>query len=484
MRLGGVLYVLGWLLAGLTVLMFVPAFTGLVTEDYVNALVFINAGVLSTFFAGAMVFSLRGAEQALNKRSGVLLIVLMWLILPVFAAIPFYFSGAIISPVKALFEAVSGLTTTGATVLGHLDRQPAAILIWRAILQWLGGFYTIVSATAIVAALGIGGMQLQYATLPHGRGQTLLGRLRQSGAVLLSVYTLLTVMCFVALWLAGLPMFDALCHALATVSTGGFSTRDGSLGAFNSPWVESVAALFMLLGAMNLTLHWSAVNGRWRHYRLDPEVRYLAGVLLLVVSAVTIALMIGKHDFTAASLRWALFNSVSFTTNTGFWTGGLAGTATLPALLLLGALTVGGASGSSSGGIKLMRIGLVLKQGWLDVAQLLYPNQILRLRYGKVPVNETQIAVVWVVFVLFCGLTVAAILLLSLTGPNLEQSVALALAAISNCGPAVAMFFSTQVNPVIGLPESSLSISIIGMLLGRMEVLTFLTLLNPAFWRG
>lgn len=484
MKLGGVLYALGWMLALLTLLMFAPAITGLLTGDMDNALVFFNAGVLTTFFAGAMVFSLRGAEQRLNKRGGLLLIVLMWTVLPLFAAIPIYFSGVVFTPGKALFEAVSGLTTTGATVLGHLDRQPAAILLWRAILQWLGGLYTVVAATAIIVALGVGGMQLQYTALPHGAGQTLSGRLRQTGSVLLSVYTLLTVMCFVALWVAGLPMFDALCHALATVSTGGFSTRDGSLGEFNAPWAEFAAMIFMVLGAMNITLHWSAVNGRWRHYRLDPEVRYLSLTLLLVILCVSLALLASKPEFNAASLRWALFNSVSFSTNTGFWTGEIADAPGLAALVLLGALAIGGGAGSASGGFKLMRVGLVLKQGALEVSQLLYPSQILRLRYGKIPVNEDQIATVWVVFVLFCFLAVGMILLLSLTGPGFEQSMALAFTAISNCGQGAAMFFAETANPYIGLSDSSRTVAMLGMLMGRMEVLTVLTLLNPAFWRG
>lgn len=484
MKLGGVLYALGWMLAGLTLLMFVPAITGLLSGDWEIALVFFNAGLLTTFFAGAMVFSLRGSEQPLNKRGGLLLIVLMWTVLPLFAAIPIYFSGAVFTAEKAWFEAVSGLTTTGATVLGHLDRQPAAILIWRAILQWLGGLYTIVSATAIIVALGVGGMQLQYTSMPHGDGRTLTGRLRQTGSVLLSVYTLLTVMCFISLWVAGLPMFDAICHALATVSTGGFSTRDGSLGAFNAPWVEFIAMIFMVLGAMNITLHWSAVNGRWRHYRMDPEVRYLGVMLILVILCVTLALLLSKPEFNLATLRWALFNSVSFSTNTGFWTGDLARTPGLPALVLLGALVVGGSVGSSSGGFKLMRVGLVLKQGGLEIAQLLYPSQVLRLRYGKTPVSENLIAVVWVVFVLFSFLAATVILLISLSGPGFDQSVALALSAISNCGPPVAMFFPGDASPYTGLQESSRMITTVAMLMGRMEVLTVLTLLNPAFWRG
>lgn len=484
MKADAVLCVFGWLLGGLSLSMFIPALGALIANDLDHAQVFFNSAVLSGFFAGALIISLRGKEADLTKRGSLLLIVLAWTILPVFAAVPIYFSGVIFSPGKALFEAVSGFTTSGATVLTHLDRQPAAILVWRALLQWLGGLYTIIAASGIFVVLGIGGLQLQYAAMPHGDGQTLFGRLRQVARALLSIYAALTLLCFLGLWAAGMPIFDAFCHALSTVSTGGFSTRDASIGAFKSPRVEAVAAIFMILGAMNMALHWSAVNGRWRGYRLDPEARYLGGAILVTVAGVFLALLASDYKAGVSNVHWALFNGVSFLTTTGYWTGNIAGAPLIAGLILLAAVLVGGATGSTSGGFKEMRIGLVMKQGWLELARLIRPNEVLRLRYGKTRVKESQIVAVWAVFIGLSFVLALGTILISLTGPNFEQSFAIAAAAISNSGPAAGLFFSGPVTPYASLSEATRALAMAGMIVGRMEVLTLLTLLNPAFWRG
>lgn len=484
MKAGAVLYVLGWLLGGLTLSMFVPALAALIADDTENALVFFNSAAVSSFFAGALIISLRGKEGDLNKRGSLLLIVLMWTVLPLFAAVPIYFSGVLYNPGKAFFEAVSGFTTTGATILTHLDRQPAAILLWRAILQWLGGLYTVLAASGIYAALGIGGLQLQYGTMPHGEGQTLFGRLRQTAFALAGIYASLTMACFLAFWAGGMPTFDSFCHAMSTVSTGGFSTRDASIGAFDSPRLEAVAAIFMILGAMNLTLHWAAAHGRWRGYRLDPEVRFL-GIALLITGSGTVA-FIYATDFAGGdgALRWGVFNAISFVTNTGFWTGSLAGTPLFLGLILLTTVLVGGSTGSTAGGFKLMRIGLVIKQGMLELSRLINPNEMLSLRYGKTSVKEGQIAAVWAVFVGLVFVIALATLIIALTGPSFEQSLSLAVAAISNAGPASAMFFPDPVTPYAALSEATRAVVIIGMIIGRIEVLALLMLLSPIFWRA
>lgn len=484
MKTDAVLCVFGWLLGGLSLSMFIPALGALIADDAENAMVFFNSAVISGFFAGAMIISLRSKERDLTKRGGLLLIVLVWTILPVFAAVPIYFSGVIFSPGKALFEAFSGFTTSGATVLTHLDRQPAAILLWRAMLQWLGGLYTIIAASGIFVVLGIGGLQLQYAAMPHGDGQTLFGRLRQVARALLGIYSALTVLCFLALWAAGMPIFDAFCHALSTISTGGFSTRDASIGAFNSPWIDAVAGIFMILGAMNMALHWAAANGRWRGYRLDPEARYLGIAILVTAASVFLALYANDYDGGVRAAHWALFNGVSFLTTTGYWTGNIAGAPLIVGLILITAVLVGGATGSTSGGFKEMRVSLVMKQGWLELARLLSPNEVLRLRYGKVGVKEAQIAAVWAVFIGLSFFLALGTLLIGLTGPNFEQSFAIAAAAISNSGPAAGLFFDGPVTPYASLSEMTRALAIIGMVVGRMEVLTLLTLLSPAFWRG
>lgn len=484
MKAGAALCVLGWILAGLALSMLVPAFTALLAGDPGNAKIFLNAAAVSGFFAGAMITGLRGKEAELNLRGALLLIFLVWTALPVFAAAPIYYSGVSFSASKALFEAVSGLTTTGATVLTHLERKPEAILVWRALLQWQGGFFTIIAASSIFNALEIGGGQLQYAAMPHGAGETLFGRIRQGVRPLLVIYSLLTLSCFLGLWAAGLPRFDAFCHALSAVSTGGFSTRDGSIGAFHSPLAEMVLALFMLLGAMNMVLHWAAVNGRWRGYSLDPEMRYLGIACLVAAASLFIALFTSDYSEGRGPVRWALFNSISFLTTSGFWTGNTAGAPAIIGILLCIAVLVGGATGSTSGGFKLMRIGLILKQGWLELARLTGPNAILRLRYGGARVSQSQIAGVWVVFTAFIFVLGVGVAAISLTGPNFEQSFAIAAASIANAGPVAGVFFTEPVTPYARLPEAARALAMIGMIMGRMEVLTVLTLLSPAFWRS
>lgn len=484
MKADAVLCVFGWVLAGLSLAMFAPAFAALTTDHMEHATVFFNSALMTGFFAGVLIISLRGKEAELTKRGALLLVVLAWTVLPVFAAIPIYFSGVIFSPGKALFEAVSGLTTSGATVISHLDRQPAGILVWRALLQWLGGLFTVIAASGVFVALGIGGLQLQYASMPHGDGQNLFGRLRQVSRALLSIYAMLSLFCFIAFWMAGMPIFDSFCHALSTISTGGFSTRDASLGAFKSPLIECVAAIFMILGAMNLALHWAAANGRWRGYALDPEARYLGAAILVTVFMVFAMLALSDYKTGVSTARWALFNGVSFLTTTGYWTGNIAGAPLSVGLVLVAVLLIGGATGSTSGGFKEMRVGLIIRQGWLELARLLSPNEVVRLRYGKAAVKESQIAAVWVVFIGLSFVLALGTLLIGLTGPNFEQSFAIAAAAISNSGPAAALFFAEPVTPYASLSEATRALAIIGMIVGRMEVLTLLTVLSPAFWRA
>lgn len=484
MKVDAVLCVFGWVLAGLSLAMFAPAFAALTTDHMEHATVFFNSALMTGFFAGVLIISLRGKEAELTKRGALLLVVLTWTVLPVFAAIPIYFSGVIFSPGKALFEAVSGLTTSGATVISHLERQPAGILVWRALLQWLGGLFTVIAASGVFVALGIGGLQLQYASMPHGDGQNLFGRLRQVSRALLSIYAMLSLFCFIAFWMAGMPIFDSFCHALSTISTGGFSTRDASLGAFKSPLIECVAAIFMILGAMNLALHWAAANGRWRGYALDPEARYLGAAILVTVFIIFAMLALSDYKTGVSTARWALFNGVSFLTTTGYWTGNIAGAPLSVGLVLVAVLLIGGATGSTSGGFKEMRVGLIIRQGWLELARLLSPNEVVRLRYGKAAVKESQIAAVWVVFIGLSFVLALGTLLIGLTGPNFEQSFAIAAAAISNSGPAAALFFAEPVTPYASLSEATRALAIIGMIVGRMEVLTLLTVLSPVFWRA
>lgn len=484
MKVRPVFYVLGWLLVGLSLAMFLPAFVALSERDFDNAYVFFSSAVLTTFFAGGLIISLRGDEEGLDKRGSLMLVVLIWMVLPLFAALPIFFSDVTArSSSAALFEAISGFTTSGVTLLSDLQSQPRAILIWRAVLQWLGGFYTIVAATGIFVALGIGGMQLQFTAMPHGDGETLFKRIQQAGRALLRVYGLLTLICFIALNAAGMNTFEAFCHALSTISTGGFSTRDGSIGAFDNFLIELIIMVFMILGAINLALHWAALNGRWRSYGADPEARYFLGCLavLITLSAVTVWVA-GGSGISWQATRDTVFNSVSMLTTTGYWRGEITNLPLVTALMLLAAMLVGGGTGSTTGGFKQMRLFLLFKQALNELNNLTQPSGIFRLRYAGMTVQPEQSNAVWSVFVLFAFVLALLTVMLSISGVNFEQSVAMAISSLTNAGPAAAMFFGDP-QAFSDAPVLTKFIAMAGMITGRMEVLTLVTLLNPEFWR-
>ena len=485
MKVRPVFYVLGWLLVGLSLAMFVPGIVALSEADTENAYVFFSSAVLTTFFAGGLIISLRGYEAGLDKRGSLLLVVLIWAVLPLFAALPIFFSDVTgRSGVAALFEAVSGFTTSGITLLSDLETQPKAILVWRAVLQWLGGFYTIVAATGIFVALGIGGMQLQFTAMPHGDGETLFKRIRQAGRALLRVYALLTLLCFIALLAVGMTSFEAFCHALSTVSTGGFSTRDGSIGAFDSFLIELVVMIFMILGAINLALHWAAINGRWRSYSADPEARYFLGclVVLVILSCATIWAL-GEAGVSRQGARDAMFNAVSMLTTTGYWRGDIVNLPLVTALMLLAAMLVGGGTGSTTGGFKQMRLFLLFKQALNELHNLTQPSGVFRLRYAGMTVQAEQSNAIWSVFVLFAFVLTLLTVGLSISGVSFEQAVAMAISSLTNAGPAATMFFG-DAQAYSDASALTQFIAMAGMITGRMEVLTLVTLLNPEFWRG
>lgn len=485
MKVRPVFYVLGWLIVGLSLAMFLPGFVALSEGDTDNAYVFFSSAVLTTFFAGGLIISLRGYEEGLDKRGSLLLVVLIWTILPLFAALPIFFSEVTgRSGVAALFEAISGFTTSGVTLLSNLESQPKAILIWRAVLQWLGGFYTIVAATGIFVALGIGGMQLQFTAMPHGDGETLFKRISQAGRVLARVYALLTLLCFVALIAAGMTSFEAFCHALSTVSTGGFSTRDGSIGAFDSFLIELIIMVFMILGAINIALHWAAVNGRWRSYASDPEARYFLGclVVLIILTGATIWAL-GDAGLNREAVRDTVFNSVSMLTTTGYWRGDILNLPLVTALMLLAAMVVGGGTGSTTGGFKQMRLFLLFKQALNELYNLTQPSGVFRLRYAGMTVQPEQSNAIWSVFVLFAFVLALLTVGLSISGVSFEQAVAMAISSLTNAGPAASMFFG-EAQAFSDASALTKFITMAGMITGRMEVLTLVTLLNPEFWRG
>ncbi|MFP4160775.1 MAG: TrkH family potassium uptake protein [Ectothiorhodospira sp.] len=422
-------------------------------------------------------------RRDLRLRDGFLVVLLFWLVLGVFGATPLYLDPALeISATDAVFESMSGLTTTGATVLTGLDDLPRALLFYRQQLQWLGGMGIIVLAVAILPMLGVGGMQLYRAEMPGPvKDNKLTPRIAETAKALWYLYLGFTLACAGGYWLAGMGPFDAVAHSFSTVSLGGFSTHDASLGYFDSPWVEAVAVVFILAGGVNFGLHFLA----WRslgitHYWRDAEFRtYLK--LLALLSAVSVAYLL-THPFTGGwveALRQGVFHAVSIATTTGFTTADFhLWTGFLPVMLLLASF-IGACAASTGGGIKVIRFLLLLKQGQREVVRLVHPSARIVVKVDGKPMPDRILDAVWGFFAAYVAVFV--VLLLALMGTGLDQVTAFSAVAacMNNLGPGLGGV-GGDYGDLTDFAKWLLSLA---MLMGRLEIFTVLVLLSPAFWR-
>ncbi len=425
----------------------------------------------------------KNEKKDLRLRDGFVVVVMFWFVLGASGAVPLILSEQLdIELVDAVFESVSALTTTGATVLIGLDDLPHSILFYRQQLQWLGGMGIIVLAVAILPMLGIGGMQLYRAETPGPvKDNKLTPRITETAKALWYIYLGLTVSCAVAYWLAGMTAFDAVAHSFSTVAIGGFSTHDASIGYFDSPLIEMIAVVFMLMGGVNFALHFVAFR-RWslKTYSADAEFRaYL--VVLTTVSLICVFYLYFTHTLgdLGSSLRQGLFHAVSIGTTTGYatsefylWPG------FLPVLLLFTSF-IGGCAGSTGGGMKVIRVLLLLKQGMREIVRLIHPNAKVVVKIGKTPVSDHIIDAVWGFFAAYVAVFVVMMLLLMASGLDQVTSFSAVAATINNLGPGLGDV-GANYSSINDFSKWVLSVS---MLLGRLEIFTLLLLFTPAFWR-
>ncbi|MBN4078639.1 potassium transporter, partial [Gammaproteobacteria bacterium AH-315-C21] len=383
----------------------------------------------------------------------------------------------------ALFEAMSGLTTTGATVIVGIDHLPKALLFYRQELQWLGGMGIIVLAVAILPMFGIGGMQLYRAETPGPiKDNKLTPRITETAKALWYIYLGLTVACAVAYWAFGMSVFDAICHSFSTIAIGGFSTHDASIGYFNSFAIEGVAIVFMLLAGINFALHFVAVRSMSvTAYWADAEFRAYISVLF-IVAVIACTYLYFNHTFDSAGdvIHHGIFQVVSIGTTAGFTTADYhTWPGFLPALLLLLSF-VGGCAGSTGGGMKVIRVLLLIKQGSREILRLIHPNAEIPVKVGGVSLSPRVIGSVWGFFALYVLSFCFMSLLLAATGLDLVSAFSAVAACMNNLGPGLGEVGSNyaSVSPV------GKGILCFAMLLGRLEIFTLLVLLTPAFWRG
>ncbi|MGB1109873.1 MAG: TrkH family potassium uptake protein [Gammaproteobacteria bacterium] len=474
--------ILGILLMVFSLTMLPPAAVGLIYGDGDVTVFTLAFGILAVtgFIAWLPV---RKHRRELRRRDGFMVVVLFWVVLCGSGAVPFMLSNQPHMPLTdSLFESISGLTTTGATVITHLDDLPHAILFYRQQLQWLGGMGIIVLAVAILPMLGIGGMQLYRAETPGPMKDTkLTPRITETAKALWIIYLALTVACGLAYWLAGMSVFDAVGHAFSTVAIGGFSTHDASLGYFDSAAIQIIAIIFMLIAGLNFSLHFVAWRGRsLRSYWADPELRAYLGILLFVaITCAMYLIMFESFEDNSEALLTAAFHAVSIGTTTGFTTSDYSLWPSFLPVMLLFASFVGGCAGSTGGGLKVIRFVLLFRQGIREINQLIHPTGVLPVKLGKKVMPERVIAAVWGFFGLYVATFTTLMLLMMATGLDQVTAFSATAASMNNLGPGLGEVATSFAS----LSEPAKIIACVGMLLGRLEIFTLVVLFTPAFWR-
>ncbi len=474
--------ILGILLMVFSTTMLPPALVGLLYQDQ-TVMPFIEGFMILMLLGLLLWFNLRRARQEMKLRDGFIVVVMFWAGLGLAGALPLMLSdGLSLSFYDAVFESVSALTTTGATVLTGLDDMPKSILFYRQQLQWLGGMGIIVLAVAILPMLGIGGMQLYRAETPGPvKDSKLTPRITQTAKALWYVYLLLTAACMAAYWAAGMDGFDALAHAFSTVAIGGFSTHDASIGYFNSPLIEAVSIFFMALAGINFALHFVALRAHsLRVWFYDAEFKTYF-LLLLGASMTTVVYLLaaGIETNFFDALRLGIFQTVSIATTTGFVTADFAAWPTFVAVSLIFLSFIGGCAGSTGGGMKVIRVMLLFKQGQREMMRLVHPHATLAVKVGDKVLPDRVIEAVWGFFSAYVFVFVMFMLIMLATGMDQVTAFSAVAASLNNLGPGLGDVASNYAT----ITDAQKLVLSLAMLMGRLEIFTLLVLLTPSFWQ-
>jgi len=456
--------------------------TGLVAAAYGDgdARGFFTAGAV-TLGVGWAVYLLTRFEGDVTTREGFAIVTMAWTATAVFGGLPYLFTGVLDAPVAAVFEAMSGFTTTGATVFSEIESLPHGVLLWRSVTHWLGGMGIIVLVVAVLPYLGVGGMQLFQAEVPGPTPERLRPRIAQTAKLLWLVYFGLTVILAALYLFGGMGLFDAVNHSFSTLATGGFSTRNASMAEM-SPFIQWVTILFMYLAGVNYTLHFRAATGRFDYFR-DEEWRFFTALLLFTVTAITtLNLLSTANTGFEPVLRDGLFQAVAITTTTGYVSADYGLWVPGAQMLLFSLFFVGGMAGSTSGGIKAMRVMLLLKQTANEVRKHLHPRAILVSRIGGKPVKEEVGARVVGFVILYLLLCLLGAVALGVTGVDPLTAIGGSIASVGNVGPAFGALGPTA--NYGWMSEPALGVLTFLMLVGRLEIYTVLLLFHRELWKA
>ncbi|HAK36941.1 MAG: TrkH family potassium uptake protein [Nitrospinaceae bacterium] len=423
-----------------------------------------------------------GVEK-LRDREGFAIVALSWVFVALAGSLPYYLSGACPDFIDAFFESMSGFTTTGATILTDIDSLPRGVLFWRNLTQWFGGMGIILLSMAIFPALGIGSAHLFKAEVPGGvTVERMQPRLAETAKILWKTYVVLTAFEIILLKLGGVDFFDALCHSLSTVATGGFSTHNASIGYFNSGYVESISILFMFLGGISFALHYQLVNGNFMTVFKNPELRFYCTMIVIGIALATWGLNSSRPDLSLdESFRKAAFNIVSINTTSGFVTDDFNAWPNFLRIFMLVIMMVGGCSGSTSGSLKAIRFIILFKIIRRELKKLVHPRAIFHVKVAGKSVKPDDLTNVVALTCFFMGFATLGCILLSMMGVDLPTSISASIACLFNIGPGLG-----QVGPIgtyADIPFMGKGVLITFMLMGRLEIFGIMLLFLPMAWR-
>lgn len=476
-----ILYIIGFLLMLTGIFMLSSLlFSIYYGENDIIAIFISGAGTSTVGFI--LWFSFRNAKGTdIKKKEGYLIVTLGWALMALFGTLPFLIHGAIPNFTDAFFETVSGFTTTGASILNNVEALPAGLLFWRSMTHWLGGMGIIVLSIAILPYLGIGGMQLYQAETSGPSKDKLHPRIQETAKRLWAIYVLFTMAEAILLMFGGMNLFDALCHSFGTLASGGFSTKNQSVAYYNSPFIEYVIIVFMFIAGTNFSLHYLALKGKVLNYFKDSEFKFYILLISILVISSTVFLIINNSQSVESSFRDTAFSIISILSSTGFVTVNYESWAPFFSEIFLVLLLLGACAGSTSGGVKLVRYQLLLKNSLLEIKRLLHPQAVIPVRQNGKVVQSEIIAKVGAFVLLYLIVFGISSIILTITGLNLASAMGASAACLANIGPGL-----DKTGPITNYSSVSLFgkwvLSIV-MLLGRLEIYTIMILFSPSFWR-
>ena len=445
---------------------------------------FLSSSALTTFIGILLLLANLEENRKINLQQAFLLTTLSWLSIAIFGSIPFIFSNLNLSIVDSFFESMSGITTTGSTIITDLESAPKSILIWRAILQWLGGIGVIVMAITILPLLNVGGMQLFKKDQVSDASEKILPKTREVTLVISIIYLVLTLTCGVAYWFVGMNLFDSIAHSMTTIATGGFSTHSDSIGYFQNPKIEIISIIFIILGSLPFIAYIKFFKGEKKIFLKDSQIKGLLNILIISILLMIAYLMFDNktYDFLD-NLRISTFNVVSILSGTGYVTSDFSSWGKFPLIFFLFLMFIGGCAGSTTCGIKIFRFQILGRFIISQIKKLVYPHGIFPIKYNNEIISNTFIySIITFVFLYFFIFFILAALL-SINGLDFVTSISGSASAISNVGPGLGDIIGPDGN-FSDLPNfSKLSLSL-GMLLGRLELFAVLVLFFPSFWKN